>query len=165
MRYASFLFDFAVAGTLVWEVAHFLGRFRQLKVAVASGDPGARTRLYRHALAFEWIVVVLALVALALGRRSLDPRALALDPSPLVRPLAGGGPARSGLVVGVLIGLTLGTLAFVVVRLRGRRRTGAPAASASRWRRLLPDFTAMLPITPRERLLWLAVAISAGICE
>lgn len=32
-------------------------------------------------------------------------------------------------------------------------------------RKLMPDFTALIPVTGRERLLWAAAAISAGICE
>ena len=29
----------------------------------------------------------------------------------------------------------------------------------------MPDFSALVPTTARERLLWVAVAVSAGICE
>ena len=29
----------------------------------------------------------------------------------------------------------------------------------------MPDFAALVPATTRERLLWAAVAISAGVCE
>lgn len=32
-------------------------------------------------------------------------------------------------------------------------------------RKLLPDFSALIPVTTHERLIWAAVAASAGICE
>ena len=31
--------------------------------------------------------------------------------------------------------------------------------------KLVPDFSALIPVTNRARLLWILVAVSAGICE
>ncbi len=71
------------------------------------------------------------------------------------------------MVTGVLVGMAVGLLGFVAARV-GARWGGAVAVRETktpRWRKLLPDFSALLPVAARERLLWAAVAISAGICE
>jgi uncharacterized protein len=48
-----------------------------------------------------------------------------------------------------------------------KNRSAAPAASTrATWvSRLLPDFTSLIPVTRNERLLYAALAVSAGICE
>ncbi len=62
--------------------------------------------------------------------------------------------------------MALGTAVFVIIRLRSNRKGGAPQRKRASWlSKLMPDFSALIPVTMNERLLWIAVAISAGICE
>ena len=46
-----------------------------------------------------------------------------------------------------------------------RKVLARAAAPVRKWRKLLPDFSALIPTTTHERLIWAAMAISAGICE
>jgi uncharacterized protein len=64
-----------------------------------------------------------------------------------------------GMGIGAVIMLALTPLLLRMVR---RRSEKTVAAATSRF---LPDFSYLLPVTPRERWLFALVAISAGICE
>jgi len=168
MRILSFILDIILAGYLGWEVFQFSGRYRQLKQEVANGDTRARLRIYYRALVFEWMSALLALLALGFDWNKLNPKSLALDGSNLMRQLLPNGSFDRGAATGIVVGLALGTAGFIVARLRANRRAAnAPAAPASApwWRKLLPDFSALLPVTAHERMVWAAVAVSAGICE
>jgi len=159
MQAMSYVTDLVLAVFVVREVGRFLGRYRRLGEDVARGDATARTRLYARALVFQWASAALAIVSWRGDWSALLPDA-SLHQSPLVRASSLAGDAGRGQLVGVGIGLALGTVVLAFARRRGNRRT-----TASPWRRLVPDFAALLPVTARERLLWLAVAVSAGICE
>ncbi len=167
MHILSPTIDILLAGYVVWEVARFVPSYRQLKQAIAKGDAHARTRVYQQALAFEWISALLAVVALGFDWNKLNPKFLALDGSGLIQSLPRGGDFDRGGLVGVLAGITLGTAILIVVKIRANRRGVARAldAPAPWWRKLLPDFSALPPVTTQERLIWAAVAVSAGICE
>jgi uncharacterized protein len=171
MHTLSLAVDVALAGYVVWEVAKFVPRYRELKQAVASGDPQARTRVYNQAIVFEWVSAFLALAALGFNWSKLNPKALALEGTWLAQHVSHLSQADSGfeagLTGGIVAGLVLGTVVLIVARLKSNRSTPkpAPVAALGRWRKLLPDFSALIPATARERLLWVAVAISAGICE
>jgi membrane protease YdiL (CAAX protease family) len=57
-----------------------------------------------------------------------------------------------------------GTVFAILIRIwKNRRPQEEPKMRW--WRRLLPDFSVLLPSNPRERFLFAAVAISAGVCE
>ena len=149
-----------LAAFIVREVLEFRRRYRDLKQDLARGDAAARLRLYRRGLLFEGATAVLALLALGFDGRALDPRALGLAQVPLVRAL--GGDAARGLLPGVITGVVMGTIGLAVARRRGARGGTSPIR---RLQRLLPDFGALLPVTGRERLVWLAVSVAAGVCE
>jgi CAAX protease family protein len=165
MHFVSFIFDLILAGYIGWEVLQFNGQYRQLKQDIANGDTQARTRVYYRALAFEWISALLAVIALEFDWNRLNPASLDLGGSQLMLWLSSGGGFDRGAVAGVLCGIVLGTVGFAVARLRANRRGAVALASPPRWRRLLPDFSALLPVSARERILWAAVAVSAGVCE
>ncbi len=167
MHILSFVLDVILAGYVVWEIVQFVPRYRQLKQAVANGDAQARTHVYQRALRFEWISALLAMAALGFEWSKLNPKLLALDGSKLLPSLAPGSDAFRGNMVGLLVGLGAGMAAMAIATIRKNRRGGAPAveAPAPWWRKLLPDFSALLPVTMHERLFWAAVAVSAGICE
>jgi membrane protease YdiL (CAAX protease family) len=166
MHHLSLAVDIILAGYIAWQVFRFNGRYRQLKQDLANGDAQARIRVYWQALAFEWISALLAVVALGFDWGHLNPRSLALDNSALMQSLSANGAFDRGALTGVLVGIVGGTVGFAVARIRANRRNAsAPARQPSRWRKLLPDFSALLPVSTQERVLWCAVAISAGICE
>jgi membrane protease YdiL (CAAX protease family) len=167
MHILSFIIDIVLAGYVIWEVVQFVPRYRQLKQAIAKGDAHARTRIYQRAFAFEWISALLALIALGFDWNKLNPKFLALDGSGLIQSLSKGGDFARGKIAGVLVGMALGTVGLIITRIRANRRGSAHAlnAPAPWWRKLLPDFSALLPATTHERFFWAAVAVSAGICE
>jgi membrane protease YdiL (CAAX protease family) len=165
MHILSLMMDVVLAGYLVYEVVRFLPRFRQLKQEIAEGHADARRRVYRRALGFEWISALLALLALGFDWNKLNPRALGLDHAAWMRTLSGSG--GRGAMGGIVIGLTLGMAGLIAARIRANRRGTQPTILTRQpWvRKLFPDFTALVPTNNRERLLWAAVAVSAGICE
>ena len=160
-----FAIDIALAGYVIWEVVRFGPQYRQLKLDLANGDMQARARVYRKAIRFEWGSALLALLALGFDWNKMNPKILALGNTRLLQVLRGSDFDR-GSMAGILFGLLLGTAGFVIARIRSNRRgvTAAPAP-ARWWRKLLPDFSALVPVTAHERLLWIAVAVSAGVCE
>jgi uncharacterized protein len=157
--------DIVLAGYVSWEVARFLPQYRQLKQAVANGDQGARMRVYVRALAFEWISALLALVALGFDWNKLNPKFLDLGGLKLMQAFSRNGEFAGGVMSGMLIGVVLGTVAFIVARILRNRRTPELEERTPWWRKFLPDFSALLPVTTGERLFWAVVAVSAGICE
>jgi uncharacterized protein len=167
MHWGTFVLDIVLAVYVGVEVVRFVPRYRQLKLAIANEDPRARLRLYQRVLWFEWTSALLAVVALDFDWGKLNPRLLALNDIPLFQSVLQNGTFDRGAVGGIVAGLAIGTAGFVVARIRANRRSGGPVVSgpASRWRKLLPDFTALIPVTTRERLVWLLVAVSAGVCE
>lgn len=149
-----------LAAFIVREVLEFRRRYRDLKQDLARGDAAARLRLYVRGLFFECAIGALAMFALAFDPHALDPGSLGLSRVPMVRALT--GDAARGLLPGVITGVVMGTIGIVVAQRRGARGGTAPIR---RLQRLLPDFGALLPVTGRERLAWLAVSVAAGVCE
>src|SRR5262249_7286804 len=85
----------------------------------------------------------------------------------VIRPLSGSSDFNSGSLMGVIFGLSVGTVLFIVLRLRANRRgaDSRPNLIAPWLRNLLPDFSALVPVTNSERLMLIVVAISAVVCE
>jgi len=165
MHTLNFVIDIVLAGYVTWEVVRFGPQYRQLKLDLAKGDTRARIRVYYQAIVFEWVSALLALFALGFDWNKLNPKFLALEGTRWMQ-VMGSGEFDRGRMAGLLFGLLLGTVGAVIARLRSNRRRVTPAAVPARWwRRLLPDFSALIPATTHERLLWAAVAVSAGVCE
>jgi len=167
MHIISLLVDPVLAGYVVYEVARFLPQYRQLKQAIAKGDARARMRVYQSAIVFEWVSAVLALLALGFEWNKLNPKSLGLDGSRLMRLASRSGEFDRSALTGIFFGIALGTIGIVIARLRLNRQgsTPAPDAPPRWWRKLVPDFSALIPTTMQERFLWVVVAISAGVCE
>jgi membrane protease YdiL (CAAX protease family) len=166
MHILSLALDILLACYIAWEVLKFHPRYKKLKQSIADGDPDARLRIYREGLVFEWITALLALLAIRFDWSQLNPKSLDLGALPMIRAFTSNADLDRGMIGGVLFGVAFGTIVFFVARIRSNRRGGAPATEKpSPWRKLLPDFSALVPVTGRERLLWAAVAISAGVCE
>ena len=154
MHILSIVIDTILAGYVTWEVLRFGPQYRQLKQDIANGDSHARTRVYQKAIVFEWVSALLALLALGFDWSKLNPKSLALEGTRWMQAWQGGGFEWGGLA-GVFIGLVLGTAAIVIARIRSNRRGAPPATAPVRnWRKLLPDFSALIPTTTQERLIW-----------
>jgi membrane protease YdiL (CAAX protease family) len=167
MQIVSWALSILLAGYIGYEVIDFVPRYRRLKQAVAGGDPHARSRVYYRVFAFEWISAGLAIAALGFDWSRLNPAPLGLRDALHLPSLSLSSSFGQGAMAGLLMGMAAGTVGFIVARLRANQRGGAAEATASpSWRhRLMPDFSALLPVSLHERLLWAMVAASAGICE
>ncbi len=170
MQTLSLVIDIILAAYVTREVVRFGAQYRQLKQDVANGDQKALTRVYQKAIVFEWVSALLALLALGFDWSKVNPKLLALEGTRIVQSWQVAGLDRSGVewdrMAGMVLGLVIGTTAAILIaRIRSNQTGAAQAIAPAWWRKLLPDFSALLPGTMRERLLWAAVAISAGICE
>lgn len=169
MHVETLIVEVVLAVYVVTEVVRFVPRYRRLKEAVAKGDARARTKIYRQALFFEWLSGLLAMAALGFGWSKLNPKLLGLGNLAVIQSLTDGGDAAHGAAIGVIVGVAAGTVGMIVLRLKAKKRGTASAADVHAptawWRKLLPDFSALLPSTTQERWLWALVAVSAGICE
>jgi uncharacterized protein len=167
MNTLSLAADIVLAAYISWETVGFVPRYRRLKQQIADGDPNARTRIYQRILVFEWISAALALVALRFDWSKLNPKGLALEGSRFIQSLALPEAARSGALAGLFAGALMGGIGFAIaLRRKNRRGAASPANVTHGWRsRIMPDFTALIPVTMHERLLYAAAAVSAGICE
>ncbi len=165
MHTLNFVIDVVLAGYVIREVVRFGPQYRQLKLDLAKGDARARIRVYHQAIVFEWVSALLALFALGFDWNRLNPKFLALENARWMH-VMGSGEFDRGRMAGLLFGIAVGTAGVVIARLRSNRRRVAPAASPARWwSKLMPDFSALIPASTHERLLWAAVAVSAGVCE
>jgi uncharacterized protein len=167
MNTLSLAADIVLAAYIVWETVGFVSRYRRLKQQIANGDPNARIRVYRRILVFEWVSAALALIALHFDWSKLNPKSLALEGTRFMQALALPQADRTGALGGLFAGALIGGVGFaIVLRIKNRRGSTPSANAPSGWRsRIMPDFTALIPVTMHERLLYAAVAVSAGICE
>jgi uncharacterized protein len=159
----------ALACYIIREVKKTYREYPQIKEAIAQGDTQARERLYKRILWFEWISAPLAIIALNFDKARLLAASLQLSDSGFGKWVAQAKQiGNSSMIAGLGAGLILGLLLVSGVRLRVRRsaRAISPVATPMQWwRRFIPDIATLLPATGRERLIFSAVAISAGICE
>jgi membrane protease YdiL (CAAX protease family) len=105
------------------------------------------------------------MLALGFDWTKLSPKNLGLETA--MQSLSGSRDFNSGSLMGVIFGLAVGTVLFVILRLRANRGGNAhrPSLIAPWLRNLMPDFSALVPVTNSERMMWIVVAISAGVCE
>ena len=119
-------------------------RFRE---RIASGVPDARAKQYRGTIVRQW-ALTLAALAVWLGQgRSLEALGLRLSPT-------------SRFIAAAMIGFGL----FAVWRSMLRAAVAEPEARAKVVVRLEP-VRALLPSTARELSYFIALAVTAGICE
>lgn len=159
----------ALACYIIREVKKTYREYPQVKEAIAQGDTQARERLYKRILLFEWISAPLAIVALKFDKARLMASSLQLGDSVFGDWVAQAKQiGNSGMIAGLGAGLIIGLLLVSVVRLRVRRsapKISSAATAKQWWRRFIPDIATLLPSTGRERVIFAAVALSAGICE
>jgi membrane protease YdiL (CAAX protease family) len=167
-HYVPIISGLILTGYVSWEFARTGRRYRRFKQAVASGEAGARTQLYRKILMFEWVTAALAVTALRFDPARFNPARLELKDTSFSHWWHSlRGPMEWSFLMGVVSGVALAVVASLWISLRMKRRRVAQAnrASPTRKRKVLPDFRDLIPVSARERWLFAAVAISAGICE
>lgn len=154
-------------GYLLWEVIRFVPGYRRLKQTVAQGDLRVRSRFYIQALLFQALMAVLAFVGVGLTIRNLTTVPLEINDTSLGVWLSSQGNGIRHGTIGIIIGILAVTAGSIILRLRGRQLTPSPpvAALISWWRRVAPDFSALIPVTSEERGLFAVVAVTSGICE
>lgn len=166
LRLFSFVCGVVLAAYVVYESAVSPRKYRRLKHAIAAGETGARSRAYYEILKFEWVSAVLAFAALRFDVARFSPSHLHIGATPFGQWLLSvWNHLDAGFLMGASIGAIISVVALVVIlrRARGRARQSLPGTSA--WRKILPDFSALIPATLHERVLFALVALSAGICE
>src|SRR5262245_14280920 len=132
---------------VLWPLAEYFWTWPRHLRAVAAGDPHARSRWYSRTVIEEWALTG-AVIALSLGfARPLSTLAL-------------GMPQGWRLWLGV--GVPAVYMALVI--LQGRALSARPATLA-RLRRRLEALHPLIPHTPGEFRLFVALSFTAGICE
>jgi hypothetical protein len=132
---------------LVWPLAEWLFYYPRSVRAIRSGVVGARGRLYRNILLPEWGFTACVIALWAAQGRSWS----ALR-------LGAGTPLRLG------IGLLIAVL-FIALVWAQRRALLARPERLELVRRKLEHADALMPHTVGERRIFMAVAITAGLCE
>ncbi len=119
-------------------------RYQRLIQAIAA-DPSARVRHYRRGIVGEWAAVgVVALIGALTGRGAASIA------------LTGRGLGRGAVEVAE-VAVLLGVTALVF-------RAGGPGLRAA-LRRQAKGFLVLLPRSRQERLVFTALAVTAGVCE
>jgi uncharacterized protein len=153
---------------LCYETTVSRGKYQQLKLAIARGETGARARFYRDILVFECVSAALAFAALGFDPSRFDPSRLELGESAFGSWFSSEwDKLNTDALIGFLGGAIGGSAVLLILLWqRARRRaSSAQPTTPSRWSRILPDFGALLPTTMRERMIFVLVALSAGLCE
>lgn len=167
---ATIIGDAVVVFFLIWAIVRFSRDYRRLKDAIAGGDLEARTGFYRKALVLEWASACLALIAVGFDKAKLAPGFLEIEHTAIGIWLSSMSKELSStFLVSVVAGIAIGFVIMFVARSVSKRRgtelrtnANSPRDDFQKW---LPDFGAFVPATTRERWLFAAVALSAGICE
>lgn len=164
--FTPWLAGMALACFVIYQVKKTMVEYPKVKEAIAKGDPHARWRFYLRILRFEWLSAALALIALGFDRTRFMAARLQMGNTAFGRWIATMKARESSAMIGgMAIGLVGGLVILTLVRLRSRRSALVQSSPKPWWRKLVPDIAALIPVTGRERLLFTAVAISAGICE
>lgn len=111
-------------------------------------DPDARVRFYRRALLSLPLVVAVFVVVVRLGGESWRAAGISWDRDATDRAV----PASVAGILGALV--AVGIVAVVVTKVRPGLVERASAATKL-----------LAPVTPRERRLWPAVSLTAGVTE
>jgi len=121
--------------------------FRRIRLASPDERPRVRLSVYRQAIAIQWALSLAALALWVALRREWVALGLV--------------PRFNWGLAGVLVGALIAAIAIV----RQRRQALADDESLERLRRRMERLELMLPHTRQELLLFLRLALTAGVCE
>lgn len=142
------IWDLVVIALLATAVPYFAVRsFRRLRKAVDRGDPRARLRAYRTTAIQEWSFTLLLVLAWGLSGRSWGSLGFALP-----------GDLRFGTAAG-LVGLCVLGLALQ------SRVVARSEAARAQVREQIGPVEYLLPAERRELQRFMALSLTAGICE
>ena len=167
-RVIPILCGFILVAYCAYESAVSLRKYRRLKRDLAGGDGRARSRFYNEILFFEWMSAILALGALQFDLTRFNPTHLQIGDTAFGRWWTSAwAHMDSGFLAGAAIGIAFSVIGAIVgVRLARQRAARTPQSQQpSVWSNILPDFRALVPVTPQERIRFALVALSAGVCE
>jgi membrane protease YdiL (CAAX protease family) len=120
---------------------------RRIKVAPPDELPAIRLRGYRLAMISQWVLVAILIAHWVYNRRAWGWLGLV--------------PVMSWGALGVVAGLAI---VLSVMAVRGRS-AGSREEQRARMRERLRSFEYLLPHSARELRVFLALAVTAGICE
>lgn len=142
--------DFALAllFAAAWPLHARLVTWPKLVRDVTRGDRGARMRAYRDTLLEQWgLALLVALTGGVAGRT-----------------LGALGVRAPAAIPGVVAGGLTAALAWLTAK-QVRVVRAATDARRARLRASVGELSVILPTTPRELRLFLALSVTAGICE
>ena len=150
---------------VIREVKRMRRDYAKLKFAIAQGDLEARTRLYLEILKFEWGSAALALIALGFDKTKLMAATLQMGNTSFAHWVSTSDISGASGLTAIGAGLLFSLVLMILVRSRRRGPTPSENQAKPWWRKFVPDVRPLIPTTRRERWLFAAVAVSAGICE
>jgi membrane protease YdiL (CAAX protease family) len=166
VRFAAAACGIVLAVYLAYESAVSLKKYRRLQQQIADRDPEARGRFYRDILRFEFVSALLAIAALRFDWSRLTPSHLEIGDTAFGEWWSSAWQhADRGFLAGLAAGGVVALLGLAINRRRERRLGRSAPPVPPRWKKLMPDFGALIPVTSRERALFVLVALSAGVCE
>lgn len=138
---------------VVWPVWDHI-EMKRLKQSTASS---AKVDSYRRIIVVEWLATAVAVAAVA-------PTNLAIIRGAALPGLTTGlSKISPAFAAGLVIGLVIGMLALLLLRMR-RSRSQQPSPQS--WGRdALKRIAFFLPVSSRERLWFALACVTAGICE
>lgn len=131
----------------VVETFVFVPRFR---ARIAAGVPNARRDAYRRTTIGQWVISIAMLIGWTAAGRSWT--ALGIVP-------------RGGWHAVVAVALIAAAVAFGVMQTRAVRRIAASAEARDKYRGAFGKVAFLLPGTPDEYRGFIALSVTAGICE
>src|SRR5215831_18992880 len=136
-----------IAFAALWPLAEYFWYWPRHVRAIVSGDPRARSRWYSRVAVEEWVLAgVMMALAFWFAR---SPAALGLSL-----------PRGWRLWLGVALPATY----LVLIVLQARTLAASPATQA-RLRRSIEPLRPLIPHTPDELGLFVALSFTAGVCE
>ena len=125
--------------------------YRRLKRADPDDRPRLRLVQYGRAIAVQWLLAGALLVLWVAQRRALSPAPAGLGMMPLLTWGLGG--------------VVLGTVIVLIYLLRVRAHIMSDDEGLAEVRRELANVEPLMPHTPREFRWFVALALTAGLCE
>lgn len=138
---------FVLLFAVVWPVYEAVHGYPHFRAQLAAGLLGARAAAYRWSMVFQWSLATGAVILWLLSGRPLADLGLGFSPS-----------------LGLLAGAGIAILGIVFLESQ-RRAVATQAAARELVRKQLGYAEPLLPHDAQEGRLFLALSVTAGICE